>query len=68
MMVAYMRALADAGATHVRDFHDPTARVFLNERWTRRLASIEAQVRAKRESIRLSFARGAADLMAMPWP
>ena len=65
MMVAYMRALADAGATHVRDFHDPTARVFLNERWTRRLATIEAQVRAKRESIRLAFARGAADLMAM---
>jgi methyltransferase (TIGR00027 family) len=65
MMVAYMRALADAGATHVRDFHDPTARVFLNARWTRRLAKVEAQLRTKRESIRLAFAHAAADLMAM---
>ena len=40
MMVAYMRAVADVGASHVRDFRDPTARVFLNAKWLRRLEKI----------------------------
>lgn len=41
MMVAYMRALADAGASHVREFRDPTARAFLNAKWSQRLTKIE---------------------------
>jgi methyltransferase (TIGR00027 family) len=65
MMVAYMRATADVGATHVRDFRDPTAHLFLNAKWTRRLRKIEAQVRAKRETIGLAFSRTAADMMAL---
>jgi methyltransferase (TIGR00027 family) len=65
LMVAYMRAVADAGATHVRDFHDPTARAFLNDKWLRRLAKIEEQVRTGREALTLGFARVSADLMAL---
>jgi len=65
MMVAYMRALADAGATHVPEFHDPTARVFLNAKWSRKLAKIEQQVQRGREGASLAFARVAADMMAL---
>jgi methyltransferase (TIGR00027 family) len=65
MMVAYMRAVADVGASDVRDFRDPTARVFLNERWSRRLAKIEEQVKSGRKTMTLGFARVPADLMAL---
>ena len=65
LMVAYMRALADAGASHVRDFHDPTARVFLSGRWLRRLTKREQQLRSGRESYALAFSRVTADLMAL---
>lgn len=65
MMVAYMRAVADAGASHVRDFRDPTARVFLDEKWLQRLEKIEEQLKSGRETIRLKFARISADLMAL---
>lgn len=60
-----MRALADVGATHVRDFHDPTARVFLNDKWKSRLAKVDEQVKNNRETIGLGFARASADLMAL---
>ena len=65
MMVAYMRAVADAGATHVRDFHDPTARVYLNAKWSARLAKITEQVRAGRETVSLAVSRVSADMMAL---
>jgi methyltransferase (TIGR00027 family) len=65
MMVAYMRALADAGASHVRDFRDPTARVFLNTKWSQRLAKIEQQVLSGREGLTLAFARVTADTIAL---
>lgn len=65
MMVAYMRAVADAGASHVRDFHDPTARIFLDARWTQRLAAIERQMRSGRDGITLALARASADMMAL---
>lgn len=65
LMVAYMRAVADAGATHVPDFHDPTARVYLNAKWSRQLAKIEQQLRDGRESTRLRVSRVAADNMAL---
>jgi methyltransferase (TIGR00027 family) len=65
LMVAYARALGDVGASHVRDFRDPTARVFLSERWLKRLARTEERVRASRETATLAFARVSADLMAL---
>lgn len=65
MMVAYMRAVADVGASHVRDFHDPTARVFLNAQWSKRLADIQAQVRTGERSVTFAFAQVAADNMAL---
>jgi methyltransferase (TIGR00027 family) len=65
MLVAYMRAVADAGASHVRDFHDPTARVFLNERSLRRLARIEGRLRSGQPTITLGYARVLSDLMAL---
>jgi methyltransferase (TIGR00027 family) len=65
MMVAYMRAVADLGASHVRDFHDPTGRVFLNARWLRRLQKIENQLHNAPNGMTLAFARVSADLMAL---
>jgi len=65
MMVAYARAVADVGASHVRDFRDPTARVFLKEKVLRRLAKTEQQVKSGHETMTLGFARVSADLMAL---
>ena len=65
MMVAYMRAVADVGGSHVPDFRDPTARVFLNAKWTGRLAKLEEQIWSGRESVTLAAARVSADLMAL---
>ncbi|HMF99902.1 MAG TPA: class I SAM-dependent methyltransferase [Gemmatimonadaceae bacterium] len=65
LMVTYARAAADVGASHVRDFRDPTARVFLSEKGLKRLAKTEELIRTGRETVRLSFARVSADLMAL---
>jgi len=64
-LVAFGRAAADAGASHVPDFHDPTARVFLNERGKRSLAKTEHVLREGKPGIRLEMARGMADLIAL---
>ena len=64
-MVTYARALADVGVSHVRDFRDPTARVFLSERLLKRLARTEEKVRVGRETATLAFGRVSADLMAL---
>jgi methyltransferase (TIGR00027 family) len=64
-MVTYARAVADVGASHVRDFRDPTARVFLNERMLKRLARTEEKIRRGRETVTLAFSRVSADLMAL---
>ena len=64
-MVTYARAAADVGASHVLDFRDPTARVFLSEKGLKRLAKTEELIRTGRETVRLSFARVSADLMAL---
>jgi methyltransferase (TIGR00027 family) len=63
--VAFGRALADAGLSHVPDFHDPTARVFLNEKGTRSLAKAERAARDGKRSMRIESARVAADMMAL---
>lgn len=63
--VALGRALADAGLSHVLDFHDPTARVFLNEKGTRTLAKAERVVRERKRGIGLDMARAMADMIAL---
>ncbi len=64
-MVVYMRALADAGASHVPGFRDAFARGFLNEQWTRRLFKVEAKLRSGQEGVMVAASRVAADLMAL---
>jgi methyltransferase (TIGR00027 family) len=63
--VALGRAIADVGISHVADFHDPTARVFLNEKGKQNLAKIERATRVGQRSMRLEMARGMADIMAL---
>ena len=65
LMVAYMRAVADVGVSHVPDFHDPTARVFLTAKGKRRLAKVEQQLRSGRHGMMFEFARVSADFMAL---
>jgi methyltransferase (TIGR00027 family) len=63
--VAHGRAMADAGLSHVPDFHDPTARVFLSDKGKRSLARTEHAVREGKRGIRLEMARVMADIMAL---
>lgn len=58
------RALADAGLSHVPDFHDATARVFLSERGKRSLDKIEIARDGKR-GMRYESARVMADMIAL---
>lgn len=57
--------MADLGLSHVRDFRDPTAQVFLTEKGKRSLAKIQRAMTQPKRSIRLEMARGAADIMAL---
>jgi methyltransferase (TIGR00027 family) len=63
--VALGRALADAGLSHVPDFRDPTARVFLSEKGKRRLAKTEHAAGEGKPGIGLEMARVMADLIAL---
>ena len=63
--VAHGRALADAGLSHVPDFHDPTARVFLSEKGKRSLAKTEHAARKGKRGIALEMARVMADMIAL---
>jgi methyltransferase (TIGR00027 family) len=63
--VALGRALADSGLSHVPDFHDPTARLFLNEKGQQSLAKTERAMREGNAGIRLEMARGMADMIAL---
>lgn len=63
--VAHGRALADAGLSHVPDFHDPTARVFLNEKGKRSLAKTEQAARDGKRGMSLEMARVMADMIAL---
>ena len=65
LFVAFGRALADAGASQVPDFHDPTARVFLSDKGKKRLARLEQQFRAGKNGFMLAGARVSAQLMAL---
>jgi len=63
--VAHGRALADAGLSHVPDFHDPTARVFLSKKGKRSLAKTERAAREGTRGIGVEMARVMADMMAL---
>ena len=62
--VALGRAIADTGLSHVPGFHDPTARVFLNEKGKRSLEKIERAARGK-GGLSLEMSRVMADLIAL---
>ena len=64
-LVALGRAMADAGLSHVPDFHDPTARVFLTAKGTQSLANVEHAARAGRRGYRIEMARVMADMIAL---
>jgi methyltransferase (TIGR00027 family) len=63
--VAHGRALADAGLSHVPDFRDPTARVFLSEKGKRSLAKTEHAAREGKRGIAFEMARVMADMIAL---
>jgi methyltransferase (TIGR00027 family) len=59
------RALADAGFSHVPDFQDPTARVFLSERGKKALAKTERAAKASKRRMSVESARVMADMLAL---
>jgi methyltransferase (TIGR00027 family) len=61
-LVAFGRALADAGLSHVAEFRDPTARIFLSEKGRRRLAE---SARAIQEGKRSPGLAVMADLIGL---
>jgi methyltransferase (TIGR00027 family) len=63
--VALGRAVADAGLSHVPDFHDPTAPIFLSEKGERNLAKTVHAAREGKRGIGLEMARVMADMMAL---
>ena len=64
-LVALGRALADLGLSHVPDFHDPTASVFLNDKGKKSLAKVQHDAREGKSGFRLNAARGMADMIAL---
>jgi methyltransferase (TIGR00027 family) len=63
--VALGRAIADLGLSHIPNFRDPTARVFLNEKGQQSLAKIEQELRSGKRSMRVEMARGMADMIGL---
>jgi methyltransferase (TIGR00027 family) len=63
--VAFGRAVADVGLSHVAGFCDPTARVFLHERARRRLAKIARAWQEQNRGAGIQAARRMADIMAL---
>ncbi len=63
--VALGRALADAGLSHIPNFRDPTARVFLSEKGKRSFANTERAAREGKGGVRLQMARVMADIIAL---
>jgi len=57
--------MADAGLSHVPNFHDPTARVFLTDKGRQSLARVERAAREETRGFRLEYARVMADMMAL---
>ena len=63
--VALGRAIADLGLSHIPNFRDPTARVFLNEKGQQSLAKIEQELGSGKRSMRVEMARGMADMIGL---
>jgi methyltransferase (TIGR00027 family) len=63
--VALGRAMADAGISRVPEFHDPTARVFLNQKAQRTLERTAQSFQSGQRGFRLEYARVMADMMAL---
>lgn len=63
-MVAFLRALADAGLASVPSFSDPTARVMLPRPWSLALRALEERMRAATPRRRARVAVG-VDLLAL---
>ena len=59
------RALADAGLSHIPDFRDPTARVFLSDKGKQTLAKAERAAREGKNRVRVEMTRGYADIMGL---
>jgi len=57
--------MADVGLSHVPDFHDPAARVFLSEKGKQNLAKTERAVREGGRGMRFEMARVMADMIAL---
>jgi methyltransferase (TIGR00027 family) len=63
--VTHGRALANAGLSHVPNFSDVTARVFLSEKGKRSLAKTERAARRPNRSVSVEMARVMADMIAL---
>ena len=63
--VALGRAMADAGISHLPNFQDPTARVFLSEKGKQSLAKTENAARGGKRSIAQEMATVMADMIAL---
>jgi methyltransferase (TIGR00027 family) len=63
--VALGRAMANAGLSHIPNFSDPTARVFLNEKGSRSLTQTETAWRSGKRGMRMEMARGMADMIGL---
>lgn len=59
------RAFADAGLSHLADFRDPTARVFLDEKGARSLARAERKARDGNRGMGVEMARRMGDMIAL---
>lgn len=63
--VALGRAIADLGLSHIPNFRDPTARVFLTKQGEQSLAKIERELASGKRSMRVEMARGMADMIGL---
>ena len=59
------RAMADLGLSHIPDFRDPTARVFLNDNGKRNVAKVARAARTDQRGWRLTMALAAADMIGL---
>ncbi len=65
VLVAFLRACANAGLTRVPDFSDPTAEQLLPEFWRSQVRRLQEAAQAGKRPFGMTFARGAADFMAL---
>ena len=59
------RAMADLGLSHIPNFSDPTARVFLSDKGKKGFAKVEKAWRAQKRSYRVESARVMADMIGL---